>query len=167
MSYDQAAKIAHDCLHVLKILYEKEPLRLSTSTECEETKIKTFHFLPNKMIVYFDSRSNDEEYHLDILYQVIYENRCFEITLLNDPDDCGYYSELDYFNSSTYVLCEIVEKRPNGEKKYEMTFGFDIQKKTFLELFDIVHYNTQNMIRVYITSPTSRLEKNLKNVVIL
>lgn len=183
MCYEQAATIANDFLDAFQILYDLEPLRLSTLVQNEKTKVKTFRFLPDRIIFestipFCKQEANDNEYaskkkkvssddyHLDIIYKLILWNRCFEITLYNDPDDYGYCSMLPDFDSSSYVLCNIVEKRANGDKKYQMTFGFDIEKRTFLELFEVVHYNAVGILREY-PNLNCQLETELKDVVIL
>ncbi|MBQ2835424.1 MAG: hypothetical protein IJE68_01120 [Clostridia bacterium] len=179
MSYEQAAKIANDFLDVFQALYQFEPLRLSNSIENVRTKFKTFTFLPDRVLLKSTlswkkqggttSQKNQcltDEYYLDIIYTVIWKNRCFEITLFDDPDDFGYCSLLHDYDSSTYVLCDIVEKRQNGDKKYQMTFGFDIEKGTFLELFEVLHYNTVGTLREY-PNLDSQLESELKDVAIL
>lgn len=106
------------------------------------------------------------EFRLDIIYKIIIGNRCFEITLYKDPDACGYcsmYPDPDgryVDDSSPYVLCNIIEERSNGKKKYEMIFGFDIEKKTFLELFELIHYTATDVVREYWDS---RLEAELRD----
>lgn len=183
MSYEQAAKIANNFLDVFQALYELEPLRLSTLVQNEKTKAKTFRILPDRVIfestIPFRKQETNEneaaskkkkvtsdDYHLDIIYKLIQGNRCFEITLLDSPEDYGYCSMLPDFDSATYVLCDIVEKRPNRDEKYQMTFGFDIEKGTFLELFEVLHFNAVGILREY-PNLDSQLESELKDVVIL
>lgn len=183
MSYEQAAKIANDFLDVFQALCELEPLRLSTLDQNIKTKVKTFRILPDRVILGStillrkqDTKENEavskkkkvtsDDYHLDIIYKLFMGNRWFEITLFDDPYDCGYCSMLPDYNPSTYVLCDIIEKRPNGDKKYQMTFGFDIEKRTFLELFEVLHYNTVGILREY-PDLNSQLEAELKDAVIL
>jgi len=184
MTFEQAAKIANDLLDSFQLLFSIEPLRLSTCSQNIRTKVKTFTILPNKVVLTgslpFRKRkkrsilsilgsktdATSDEFHLDIIYKLIRNNRCFEITLFDDPDYLGYCSMLPDYNPYSYVVCNIVEKRPNGEKKYEMCFGFDIEKSTFLELFEVVHYNTVGIRREY-PNLNCRLESELKDVVIL
>lgn len=178
MSYEQAARIANDFLDVFQALYGLEPLRLSDCVENAKTKTKTFQVLPGKVVKQLsfpwkktkitskNKKGLSNENRLNIIYQVVWDNRYFEITLFDDPDDLGYCSLLHDYDSSTYVLCDMVEKRPNGDKKYQMTFGFDIQKSTFLELFEVLHYNTVGILREY-PNYESQLESELKDVVII
>ncbi len=179
MSYEQAAKIANDFLDVFQAIFGLEPLRLSNSIENVRTKFKTFTFLPDRVLLKSTlpwkkqggttsqkKQRLTDEYRLDIIYTVIWKNRCFEITLFDDPDDLGYCSLLHDYDPSTYVLCDIVENRPNGDKKYQMTFGFDIEKGTFLELFEVLHFNAVGILREY-PNLDSQLESELKDVAIL
>jgi len=189
MSHEQATLISRDLLTALKIIYELTPLKLSTSIENAKTKVKTFKLLPDKIVYagsfkftkkhavhiqhspeyYFRkalSVNNASEYRLDIVYKLVLNNRCFEITLFDDPDDLGYCSMIPDYDPSTYVVCDIVEKRTNGNKKYQMTFGFDLEKKTFLELFEVLHFNAVGILREY-PNLNSKLEAELKDTVIL
>lgn len=178
MTYSQAAKIANNFLDVFQLLYDLEPLRICNSSESARPNVKTFRILPDRVAKGFSfpwekpkntfkkKKKLDNDYCPDIIYKVVWRNRYFEITLWDDPDDLGYCSLLDDFDSSTYVLCDMVERRPNGSKKYQMTFGFDIQKKTFLELFEVLHYNTVGILREY-PNYESKLEAELQDVVII
>ena len=47
-----------------------------------------------------------------------------------------------------------------------MIFGFDIEKKTFLELFEVLHYNSVGILREY-PNYESKLESDLQDVVII
>ena len=149
MSFEQAAKIATELLYVFQQLFElsEVPIKLNIRDE-EESQL-------------------DYEW-ANIIYHVkdTANSRHFELSFFGDPDDLGYCSILPDYNPSTYVICDIVEKRPDKNKKYEMTFGFDIEKGTFLELFEIVHYNTVGVLREYPNLNTP-LEANLKDTILL
>jgi len=145
MSFDQAVRIVNDLLDVFQYICEK-------------------HKSLNLNIV--DVQNMDVIYTPEFVYKVTHNNRSFEMTLFDDPDDLGYCSILPDYNPSTYVLCEIVEKRSNGQRKYEFTFGFNIEKGTFLELFEVLHFNTVGILREY-PNLNSELEALLKDVVLI
>lgn len=148
MSFEQATKISTDLLYVLHCFFKQynKPIKISL----------------------WDEESDQNNFCPDIIYPVQSkdDSRYFELTFFGAPDDLGYCSILPDYNPSTYVICDIVEKRRDGTKKYEMTFGFDIEKGTFLELFEIVHFNTVGIIREYPNLNTP-LEAKLKDTVIL
>ena len=146
MSFQQAEKIATELLEIFQQLFKQRETFVCLSL--------------------FDKSSYKSDILPDIIYKTIRDNRHFELTFWDDPDDLGYSSILPDYDPSTYVLCYIIEKRSNGEKKYEMTFGFDIEKRTFLELFELVHYNTVGILREY-PDMNSELESQLKNIVII
>lgn len=168
MTYEQAAKIASDMLDVLEAVYEIYPLSLCTSIENGETTVKTFEFSRESVTLKtsFTPRVNGE-YCGSNLYKIVRNNRHFEITLFNEPDELGYVSILPFteYDPETYVVFDIVEKRFNGNVKYEMVFGIDIEKGMFLELFELVYYNANDILREY-PNLNSRLETELKNTVI-
>ena len=182
MSDEQAAKISTELLDVFLALYQICPLKLSTSTQNAVTKTIVFKVFPKTTTVEVSFLNPErsyvilskgkihkypkDEYRLDIIYKYIRDNRYFEITLFDEPDDLGYCSILPNYDPSTYVICNIVEKRVDGSKKYEMAFGFDIEKGTFLELFEIVHYNSVGILREYPNLNTP-LEAELKGTIIL
>lgn len=172
MTYEHAAKIANDLLDVFQYLFTPSilsiPVLLSCSKEAGLRKITTITFDSGKITrkTTYSRIVEHDSYFLDNIYRFIINGRFFEITLFGDPEDCGYCSISPDYNPSTYVLCNIEEKRTNGTKKYEMSFGFDIEKKTFLELFELIHYNTGNTIRVYPNYDTP-LENQLKDTVII
>ena len=124
MSYEQAVKIASDMLDVFQSMFEQRQHPLK-----------------------FNSCEYDESPNIIYKYKVVRNNRHFEVSFWDFPDNLGFCSILPEFDPFTYVTCDIVEKRSNGDKKYEMTFGFNIEKGTFLELFELVHYNTVGILR--------------------
>ena len=169
MSYEQALKISNDLLNAFQFLFAITPPRLSTLVENENTKIETYTVFNNTVIHTHETlphRNNliTDEFCLDIIYKLIIDNRCFEITFFEEPNDLGYATMLPNYDPFTYVLCDIVEKRPNGCKKFEMTFGFNIEKRTFEELFEVLHYNSVGILREY-SCFNSLLETHLKDVV--
>ena len=182
MTLEHAIKILNDSLDIFESIFKIYPLRLSNSIENAITKTLTFKVMQKSTILefsYFKPEpcctvlSNgiirnfpEDEYRLDIIYKYIQDNRYFEITLFDEPDDCGYCSMLPDYEPSTYVLCNIVEKRANGSKKTEVAFGFDIEKRTFLELFEVVHYNTTVILREYQNFNTP-IEEVLKDAIII
>ena len=122
--------------------------------------------ITNDCLDVFQAIYDLEPLRLNNPYKVIWSNRYFKITLFDDPDDLGYCSMLHNYDPSTYVLCDIIEYRSNGKTKHEMIFGFDIEKGTFLELFEILHYNVVGTLREY-PNYESKIESELKDVVII
>ena len=170
MCYEQAAKISSDLLDVLQFLFDIVPIRLSTLVEKGKTKIETYTVVNDTVIHTHETlpkRKNliTDEFCLNLIYKIIIGKRCFEITFFEEPDDLGYATMLPHYDPFTYVLCDIVEKRPNGCKKYEITFGFDIEKRTFEELFEVIHYNSVGILREY-PNLNSQLELDLQDVVL-
>ena len=150
MSYNQAAQIASDMLDIFQFLFGQyqTPIRLNLWSE--------------------EQIDSDGDSCPEIVYSVIQKEKArhFELRFYDDPDILGYCSMLQDYDPSTYVICEIVEKRADKSKKYEFTFGFDIQKRTFLELFELTHKNTVGITRSY-PNLNCRLENELKDVVII
>lgn len=152
LSDTEARGIANDLLKAFSILYNAVPMKLTTSIEggCQVITRVFYDLLKvnktrveKRIINYKDS----DEYHLDYVYELQqkrYSNifgrdgmRKFEITLYSSPEDCGYFSLLPNYDDLAYIFCIIQEKERNGKIKHEMCFGFDSEKRTFLELFDI------------------------------
>lgn len=151
MTLEHAVSIANDMLDVLQAFIEIQPIQLSNSVENGQTKFKTYKFHPDGKISFgldYGPKVEDD-FCLDLISRVIWKDRYFRICFFQNPDDLGYCSMLPDYDSSTYVLCEIMEKRADGSTKHEMIFSFDIEKKTFLELFDILHYNLVDIRREY------------------
>ena len=168
MSYEHAAKIANDLLDVVQILFKlQHPILLCDSSKTGKTIVTTFKLLQDGVTVEIAIQNANKMCCIDRMYKLVQNNRYFEITFFSDPDDMGYCSMLPDFNSSTYVLCYIQEKRENGDLKHEMSFGLDIEKGTFLELFELIHYNVDNIVRRYPEVYNSPLENELKDSVIL
>lgn len=113
---------------------------------------------------------NGEENLFQVLtnhvYKLIWYNRLFYVTFYTSPKVYSYYSALPNFDITPYIFCSIIEMQNSVYKKYEMNFGLDIEKGTFLELFDVIHFNTTGIIREYPNLNTP-LEAELKDVVII
>ena len=171
MTFEHAISIANDMLDVFQAFIEVHPFfRLSTSVENGQTKYITIKFNTNGKVtigISYGPKVKDE-FCLDLIYRVIWNGRHFRISFFEDPDKLGYCSMLPDYDPSTYVLCEIVEERADGSRKQEMTFSFDIKKKTFLELFEILHYNTVDIIRAYpVNYWNCPVEEALRDAIIL
>jgi hypothetical protein len=171
MTLEHAVSITNDLLDVFQAFVEICPIQLSQSVENGQTKVKTLRIKANDTVSIGLSYlpKVEDEFCLDIIFNVIIANkRFFRITFFEDPDKLGYCSMLPDYDASTYVLCEMVEKRANGSTKHEMIFSFDIEKKTFLELFDIIHYNTVDIRREYpVNSWNCPVEEALRDAIIL
>ena len=98
-------------------------------------------------------------------HRFIVRNNNIQITFYNSPRSLGYYSALPNYLKIKYVLCDIKETY-NGRLKYEMVFGFDSEKMTFLELFDIIHRETRNLTKESSESDIDFIESQLKNNVL-
>jgi len=170
MTLEHAANIANDMLDVFQALVQITPIQLSQLVENGRTKFKTYKFKPDGKITFglsYGPKVKDN-FCLDLISRVIWNNRLFRISFFEDPDKLGYCSMLPDYDPSTYVLCEIVEKRANGSTKHVMIFSFDIEKKTFLELFDILHYNTVDILREYpVNYWNCPVEEALRDAIIL
>lgn len=170
MTLEHAVSIANDMLDVLQAFVEISPIQLSQSIENGRTKFKTYKFKPDGKITFTLSYGPkvEDNFCLDLISRVIWNNRHFRISFFQNPDDLGYNSMLPDYDPSTYILCEMVEKRADGSTKHEMIFSFDIEKKTFLELFDILHYNRVDIRREYpVNSWNCPLEEALRDAIIL
>ena len=171
MTSEHASSIANDMLDELQAFIEVHPFfRLSQLVENGQTKYISIKFKPNGKVtlgISYGPKVKDD-FCLDIIYGARWNGRYFRITFFDDPDKLGYCSMLPNYDPSTYVLCEMVEKRDDGSAKHEMIFSFDIEKKTFLELFDILHYNTVDIRREYpVNSWNCPFEEALRNAIIL
>lgn len=155
LSREQALKIANELLEALGVLYRfntVQPLKLTTSINNGiQSKLKVICSSNNIEKVSIEKKSlyyiNSDEYHRDNVYLLIWKNRIFDITFYASPEECGYRSILPSYDAETYVFCSIIEMRESGTPKYEIDFGFDIEKNIFLELFDIDCYNLNGFIR--------------------
>ena len=171
MTLEHAVSIANDMLDVLQAFIEVHPFfRLSQLVENGQTKYITIKFKPNDKVTLEMSCGPEvkDDFCLDLIYGVLWNGRYFRISFFDDPDKLGYCSMLPDYDMSTYVLCEMVEKRADGSTKHEMIFSFDIEKKTFLELFDISHYNRVDVRREYpVNSWNCPVEEALRDAIIL
>ena len=170
MTLEHAVSITNDMLDVLQAFVEISPIQLSQLVENGRTKFKTYKLKPDGKITFTLSYGPKvkDDFCLDVIYGVRWNGRYFRITFFDDPDKLGYCSMLPDYDASTYVLCEIVEKRADGSTKHELIFSFDIEKKTILELFDILHYNTVGILREYpVNSWNCPIEEALRDAIIL
>lgn len=141
LSDARALEIADALLEAFGILYNAIPMKLTTSIEGGQQIITRVFCNPDKAEVIkveegrVDYKESDE-YHLDNVYELHWKKQKFEVTLYSSPEECGYISVLPNYDDLAYVFCIIQEKR-SGSIQYEMCFGFDSEKKSFLELFDI------------------------------
>lgn len=153
MSREQALKISNELLETLSILYRAntmQPLKLTTSINTGiQTKTRIICNLDDTIQTSIERYiyKNSEDYHRDNVYLLVWKNRVFDITFYNSPEDCGYYSLLPSYDNETYIFCIIKELRPYDKTKYQISFGFDIEKNSFIELFDIDHHNINGFIR--------------------
>ena len=160
-------KISEEMLEALNILYRFIPLKLAILKKCcrqTKTSVICSDELDKAFIEYdIVSYTNSEKYHKDNYYSLICNNRKFEITLYDSPECDGHYSLLYDYDDSTYVYCHIIEMQENNTIKYEMKFGFDIESKTFLELF-ILDSHESNIV---IPSSNDLIENHLKGKIII
>lgn len=153
LSREQALKISKELLETLRILYHSntiQPLKLTTSINTGvQTKARVICNPDTTIQTSIEKYvyKNSEEYHRDNVYLLVSENRVFDITFYNSPEDCGYYSVLPSYDNETYIFCIIKELRPSDKTKYRICFGFDIEKNSFIELFDIDYHNINGFIR--------------------
>ena len=75
-------------------------------------------------------------------YILFYKKKKYKMKIYNSPEFCGWNSTIEdeLYDESTYLLCEI-EEYEDGKVKFEMSFGFNVESMTFLELFYISHIN--------------------------
>lgn len=160
-------KISKEMLQALNLLYRFVPLKLATLKKSSR-QVKTSVICSDELdkasieydIVFY---TNSEKYYKDNFYLLICNNRKFEITLYDSPECDGHYSFSPDYDDFTYVYCHIIERQENDTIKYEMKFGFDIEKKTFLELF-ILDEHSSNIIIPY---DNDLIESHLKGKIIL
>lgn len=142
LSDTEARGIANILLKAFGILYNAVPMKLTTSIEGGRQVITRVFYNLDKTIEprieegivdYKDSN----EWHMDNVYELHWKKQKFEVTLYSSPEDCGYFSVLPNYEDLAYIFCIIQEKEQSGSIKHEMCFGFDSEKRTFLELFDI------------------------------
>jgi hypothetical protein len=101
-----------------------------------------------------------------VLYRVLFRDKIYQIYIADSEEDVGYYSALSLnYNPETYVCCCFEEGRSDKSKRCEICFAFDIEKKTFVELFEISHYNKNGVTRE--CCDIDHIEKLLSGKVIL
>lgn len=159
--------ISEEMLQALNLLYRFIPLKLSTLKKCGR-QIKTSVICSDeldKAFIEYDIvfNKNSEKYHKDNFYLLICNNRKFDVTLYDSPECDGHYSSLPDYDNSAYVYCHIIEMQENDTIKYEMKFGFDIEKKTFLELFILDHHESN----IIIPHSNDLIENHLKGKIII
>ncbi len=151
MSEEQAIAIAENFFSVLKALFKIKPLYLS-GIEKQGKEITIICDSEDKVRKVITKRINDKEDN-EIRYKFFYKNRTYQILFWDDEEIYGYVSQLPpgYLNCSgeSYVLCDICELRDENDKKYSMEFAFDIEKRTFLEFFELYHKNIKGTKREY------------------
>lgn len=102
----------------------------------------------------------------DNIHEFIFEKRSIKMTFYSSPEELGYYSALPNYAEPQYVLCHIEEK-DDDKLKYEMCFSFNSKEMTFLELFDITHYLSDNLLKETHEKDISSIEAQLRNTVLL
>lgn len=110
---------------------------------------------------------------LDISYILFWDNRVFQIIVTHSPEIFGFYGTKFTDDPDNYLFAYISEIRDPKDflydkydnVKYEMYFSLDIEKGTFLELFDLSYRNTKNIIRE--CTELNEMDEALKDKVIL
>lgn len=178
-------RIANDFFKVLNTAFSMEPIYITDN--CCSIKFREVDNLPqfladkileeNKLTTVVSFRELDEDGTFEIIqekveknttlnriYRVVTKGRIFEFSIWDSEDDFGYCSMCPDYNPETYVFCNIMEKRNDERVKYEMDFAFDLEKKTFLELFAIEHRNKKGLLRE--CKEINAVEKELRDTVI-
>ncbi len=172
MSEEKATKIMTDLLDILGIIYsiqgfcylsecimdpkkgmEFRKYEITTPLSIEECKkcsviLRNFEEKGNLSTRILTLFANNEEFIDTNIIEASFKDRIFEIQICNSPDDFGFDSLLPDYDPESYQAVEILELRPDGSKKYDMTFGFDIENMQFLELLDLIHENQIGIIRM-------------------
>ena len=139
LSDTEARGIANILLKAFGILYNAVPMNLTTSIEGGYQVVTRVFYdseNPKQPRIENEIKSSDG-WHMDNVYELHWKKQKFEVTLYSSPEDCGYFSVLPNYEDLPYIFCIIQEKEQSGSIKHEMCFGFDSEKRTFLELFDI------------------------------
>lgn len=151
LSNTEARGIANILLKAFGVLYNTVPMKLTTSIQGGHQVVTKLFYNEEKitepkieeaMVRFEDS----DEWHLDNVYKLYWKKQRFEVTLYSSPEDCGYFSLLPNYEDLEYTFCIIQEKDWTGVIKHEMCFGFDSEKRTFLELFDIDYHSKEGTI---------------------
>lgn len=119
--------------------------------------------IANNMLEAFRHYAMSNPVNNDIgkMHKFFWGNRFFQVTFYNSPEDCGYYSALPNYEELRYILCHIVETS-NCHVKYEMYFGFELEKMTFLELFDINYYISSDYVKESTEKHINSIEAQLR-----
>ena len=107
--------------------------------------IKSLHHIYRKTI---SCKAFEEESIETNSSYLIMRNRNFKFTVYDSPDGVGYNSVLPDYDPETYLCVNFFELREDNSTKYEITFGFDVEKMQFLELFDFTFTNKIGFCRV-------------------
>lgn len=94
-----------------------------------------------------------------VTYRVEFPDRTFEIFFANSGDICDNHSKLDNYPRDTYLYCDFLEKRKDESWKYNFSFAIDIEKGTFLELFELNYWNQIDY--TYVFQEIDKFEKEL------
>ena len=145
MTEKTALEIIEKAFSTLKFLFKITPIRFCDMGECGEVTVKCDS---EGNVVSFQKKLQEaKKDDVEITYRVVQNGRIYKIQLWDSEDSFGYMSCSPAWNPATYVFCNFKEEREDGSKRCEMDFAFDIEKKTFVELFEIEHFNKNDLIR--------------------
>lgn len=144
-----ATNIATKAFEVLSELFATLPPRFSGQGDCGEITIEVQHNVKSPCTkVKGEIRTAVEGKEEDVIvYKVLREGKIYKIELWDTEDAYGYMSCSSHWGPDTYVFCNFKETRDDGSVKSEMDFAFDIEKRTFVELFSIEYIGGNDLVR--------------------
>ena len=145
MSEKTAKETAGKAFGILKFLFQVLPPRFSGAGFCGEITIKCHPDGSFPDIIGRVRPASEDD--VEVVYKVLYEGKIYKIELWDSEDTYGYRSCSPKWDPETYIFCNFKEERADGTKRCEMDFAFDIEKKTFVELFLIEYFNNSDLIR--------------------
>jgi hypothetical protein len=146
MTEKTVQETAAKAFRILKFLFEVLPPRFSGGDDCGEITIKCH---PDGSISDIIGRVRPaSEDDVKVVYKVLHDGKIYKIELWDSEDTYGYMSCSPKWDPYTYVFCNFKEERSDGTKRCEMDFAFNIEKRTFVELFSIEYFNKSDLIRI-------------------
>lgn len=145
MTEKTAFDIVEKAFVTLKFLFQITPIKFSDMGKCGDVTLKCDS--EGKVVGVQRTLKEAKKDNVEITYRVIKKGRIYKIQLWDSEKSFGYMSCSSAWNPATYIFCNFKEERDDGSKRCEMDFAFDIEKKTFVELFEIEYFNKSDLIR--------------------
>ena len=148
MSLDMAKDITDSALSCLNFLLKNAPVLLSGEDlrGCVVYKCDAEGKLMARTRYVTDATEDDWA----VTYVVLFPDKTYEMFFAQHGEEMfDHTPDLSSCEEDAYLYCNFLEKRTDGSWKYETSFAIDIEKGTFLELFEAIYWNQDDYMRVF------------------